>query len=137
MLLSDIKWATRQRLQYIELMAYFSGVVTRSDVAKAFGISDAAATKDLKLYNDIAPENLIYKHAVFGFVPSDQFKEVFADFNPAVVLALLESNLTLSDGPYGEDRIFDIRSESLPLPARYPKKSVLAEITRAIKAKIS
>ncbi len=135
MLLSDIKWATRQRLQYIELMAYFAGVVSRSDVAKAFGISDAAATKDLKLYNDIAPENLIYKHAVFGFIPSKQFKEVFADFSPAVVLPLLESNLTLSEGPYGNEAIFDIRSESLPLPARYPDKAVLAEITRSIKSR--
>ena len=135
MLLTDIKWATRQRLQYIELMAYFAGVVTRSDVAKAFGISDAAATKDLKLYNDIAPENLLYKHTVFGFVPSDQFKEVFADFSPAVVLPLLESNLTISEGPYGKERIFDIRSETIPLPARYPDKTVLAQITRAIKAK--
>ena len=48
-MLNDIKWAARQRLQYIELMAYYTGVVTRSEVAKAFGISDAAATKDLKL----------------------------------------------------------------------------------------
>ncbi len=69
-MLNDIKWATRQRLQYIELMAYYTGVVTRSEVAKAFGISDAAATKDLKLYSEIAPENLTYKHTVFGFVPT-------------------------------------------------------------------
>ena len=53
----DVKWATRQRLQYIEIVAYYSGLVSRSDVAKAFGISDAAATKDLKLYNDLAPGN--------------------------------------------------------------------------------
>lgn len=135
MLLNEIKWATRQRLQYIELMAYFAGVVTRSDVAKAFGISDAAATKDLKLYNDISPDNLLYKHAVFGFVPNEPFSEVFADFTPAVVLPLFESNLTVSEGPYQQELIFAIQSESLPLPARYPDKAVLAQITRAIKAR--
>ncbi len=133
MLLTDIKWATRQRLQYIELMAYYAGVVTRSDVAKAFGISDAAATKDLKLYGDIAPENLLYKHNVFGFVPNDDFREVFADLSPAVVLPLLESNLTVSEGPYQQDSIFGINSEALPLPARFPARAVLAEITRAIR----
>ena len=61
----NIKWGTRQRLQYIEIMAYYTGGITRSDVAKAFGISDAAATKDLKLYGQLAPDNLIYRHTVF------------------------------------------------------------------------
>ena len=75
----EIKWVTLQRLQYIELMAFYAGVITRSDIAKAFSISDAAATKDLKFYSEIAPNNLIYKHSVFGFVPSDSFQEIFAD----------------------------------------------------------
>ncbi len=73
-MLNEIKWATRQRLQFIEVKAYYTGVVTRSDVAKAFAISDAAATKDLKLYGDIAPENLNYRHNVFGFVPTPGFQ---------------------------------------------------------------
>ncbi|RKZ44580.1 MAG: WYL domain-containing protein, partial [Gammaproteobacteria bacterium] len=98
-MLNEIKWAARQRLQYIELMAYYTGVITRSDIARAFGISDAAATKDLKFYNDIAPENLLYKHNVFGFVPTSAFKEVFADLSPAVVLPMIEANLSVFGGP--------------------------------------
>ena len=70
---TDLKWATRQRLQYIEIMAWYAGVVARSDVARAFGLSDPAATKDLKLYGDLAPGNLNYNHAVFGFVPAPGF----------------------------------------------------------------
>ena len=65
-----IKWATRQRLQYIEITAYYTGLVTRSDVARAFGISDAAATKDLNLNGPLAPDNHTYRHNVFGFVPN-------------------------------------------------------------------
>jgi len=68
---ADVKWSTRQRLQFIEILAWYTGVVTRSAVARAFGNSDAAATKDLKLYNDLAPGNLVYNHNVFGFVPHD------------------------------------------------------------------
>jgi len=131
-LLNEIKWATRQRLQYIELMAYYTGVVTRSDVAKAFAISDAAATKDLKFYNDIAPENLIYKHAVFGFIPSSEFKEVFADLSPATVLPMIEANLTVAGGPNQEESVFGIPVESMVLPGRLPEKTVLAQISRAI-----
>jgi WYL domain len=131
-MLNDIKWATRQRLQYIELMAYYTGVVTRSDVAKAFAISDAAATKDLKFYSDIAPENLLYKHAVFGFVPSIEFKEVFADLSPATVLPMIESNLTVAGGPNQDESVFGIPVESMVLPSRLPDKTVLAQINRAI-----
>lgn len=131
-MMDEIKWATRQRLQYIELMAYYTGVVTRSDVAKAFAISDAAATKDLKFYSDIAPDNLIYKHAVFGFIPSSDFKEVFADLSPATVLPMIESNLTVAGGPNPDDSVFGIPVESMILPSRMPEKSVLAQINRAI-----
>ncbi len=132
MMLNEIKWATRQRLQYIELMAYYTGVITRSNVARAFGISDAAATKDLKFYNDIAPENLLYKHNVFGFVPTPAFKEVFADLSPAVVLPMIEANLTVIGGPNRGSAIFGIPVEGLALPNRLPDKTVLAQVTRAI-----
>ena len=128
----DVKWATRQRLQYIEIVAYYSGLVSRSDVAKAFGISDAAATKDLKLYNDLAPGNLIYSHSVFGFVPGDAFREVFADLSPAAVLPIIAANLAVASGPYAEESIYGLSMASLPLPTRLPSASILAQITRAI-----
>lgn len=134
-MLNEIKWATRQRLQYIELMAYYTGVVTRSDVAKAFAISDAAATKDLKFYSDIAPENLLYKHSVFGFIPSSDFKEVFADLSPATVLPMIEANLTVAGGPNQDESVFGIPVESMVLPSRLPDKAVLAQISRAIHGK--
>ena len=128
----DVKWATRQRLQYIEVMAFYSGVVTRSDVARAFGISDAAATKDLKLYSDLAPGNLLYNHSVFGFVPSPSFSNVFADLAPAVTLPIIAANLSVVGGPYGETSIYGIATEALPLPVRLANPQVVAQITRAI-----
>ena len=131
-MLNEIKWATRQRLQYIELMAYYTGVVTRSSVARAFGISDAAATKDLKFYSEIAPGNLLYKHNVFGFVPTPDFREVFADLSPAIVLPMIEANLTVIGGPNQENAVFGIPVDGLALPNRLPDKSVLAQVTRAI-----
>jgi len=131
----DIKWATRQRLQYIEILAYYTGVVTRSDVARAFGISDAAATKDLKLYGDLAPDNLIYKHNVFGFVPAESFREVFADLEPATVLPLIAANLAAAGGPYEDQPVYGVTVATLPTPNRLPDKAVVAQILRAIKAR--
>lgn len=128
----DVKWATRQRLQYIEVMAYYTGVVTRADVAKAFGISDASATKDLKLYGDLVPGNLFYSHSVFGFVPGEAFGAAFADLSPSAVLPVIAGNLAVAAGPYGTDSIYGLAAESLPLPARLPSQKVLSQITRAI-----
>ena len=128
----DVKWATRQRLQYIEIMAWYAGVVTRSDVARAFGLSDPAATKDLKLYSDLAPGNLLYLHSVFGFVPSAAFSPAFADLAPAVVLPIIAANLAVANGPYGAEPIYGLATASLPLPARLPSRQTLAQITRAI-----
>ncbi|HHI94885.1 MAG TPA: WYL domain-containing protein [Gammaproteobacteria bacterium] len=132
-MLNDIKWSTRQRLQHIELMAYYTGIITRSDLARAFAISDAAATKDLKLYNELVPDNLTYHHSVFGFVPSDGFQPQFSELSPAEVLPIIAANLAAAGGPYGNQPLYGIPAESLPLPARLPERAVLAQILRAIK----
>jgi hypothetical protein len=132
-MIDSIKWATRQRLQYIEIMAYYTGVITRSDVARAFGISDAAATKDLKLYGDMAPENLNYRHNVFGFVPGESFEPLFADLSPTEVLPMIAANLASTSGPYGQEAIYGIPVETLPMPSRLPDRAVLAQIVRSIR----
>ena len=128
----DVKWATRQRLQYIEIMAWYAGVVTRSDVVRAFGLSDPAATKDLKLYSDLAPGNLVYNHSVFGFVPGEGFAAVFADLAPTAVLPIIAANLAVANGPYGDVLVYGLPTAALPLPARLPGPQTLAQITRAI-----
>ncbi len=130
--LEELKWSTRQRLQYIEVMAFYHGVVTRNDVARAFGISDAAATKDLALYGRLAPDNLIYRQSLFGYVPAPAFRECLADLSPEVVLPMIAHNLTGMSGPYGEQRIFGIPAESLPIPARLPEKVITAQVLRAV-----
>jgi len=132
-MLHEIKFATRQRLQFIEIMAYYTGMISRSMLAKAYGISDPAATKDLKLYNDLASDNLEYNPSLFSFVPTDKFDEVLADLRPQVVLGMFSQNLLSVDNPCGDEPIYGISAENLPLPARLPEKSVLAQIVRAIK----
>ena len=134
-MLAEIKWATQQRLQYIEIMAFYCGVVTRNDVARAFGISDPAATKDLNLYGRLAPDNLIYKQSHFGYVPGPNFKECIADLSPEAVLPMIANNLSSMNGPYGDDLIFTIPAESLPIPARLPDKVITAQVLRAMAQK--
>ena len=130
---SEVKWATRQRLQFIEIMAFYTGVISRSTLARAFGISDPAATKDLKLYNEYAPDNLNYNPALFGFEPSENFQPVFSDLDPAVVLPMFAENLISGNNPSGDTNVYDISGETLPLPAKLPDRNLLARIIRAIR----
>jgi predicted DNA-binding transcriptional regulator YafY len=139
---SEVKWATQQRYQYIEVMAFYTGVITRKDVARTFGISDAAATKDLKAYGLVAPDNLIYKQNVFGFVPSTTFVEMFADLSPKNVLSMFSANLAVRGNPESaknteqeQSWIYGITVDQLPLPTRLPDKTICAELIRAIKNK--
>ena len=50
----------RERLFYIDFLAFFTGQVTRKDLVVRFGISEPAATKDLSLYAELAPNMLSY-----------------------------------------------------------------------------
>lgn len=50
----------RERLFYLEFLAIFTGQVSRKDLVARFGISEPAATKDLSLYADMAPDMLQY-----------------------------------------------------------------------------
>jgi len=132
-MLHEIKFATRQRLQFIEIMAYYSGNISRSTLARAYGISDPAATKDLKLYNDLAPGNLEYNPSLFSFVPSANFDEVFADLSPHTVLSMFAQNLLSVDNPSGNEPIYGISVEGIPFPVRLPQKNVLAPLIQAMK----
>ncbi len=130
--LTNIKWNTRQRLAYIEAKAYYTGIVSRSDVANAFAMSDPAATKDLKRYNDLAPGNLIYKQSEFGFVVSHEFQPVCSALDPAQVLPLIADNQPTPWLASDQTSIFGITATHLPLPIRLPRKEIVAQVTRAI-----
>jgi hypothetical protein len=119
-------------LSYIETKAYYTGSVSRSDVARTFAMSDPAATKDLKLYNDLAPENLIYKQSEFGFVPSPGFSPTFSDLDPALVLRSISQNHPSPWLAGEEGSIFGLNALTLPHPTRLPDKGIVAQLTRAM-----
>jgi hypothetical protein len=47
-----------QRLNYLEFRVLFTGQIGRADLMNRFGISEAAATRDLCRYRELAPANL-------------------------------------------------------------------------------
>ncbi len=69
--------AQMEKLQFVELLAYFHGAINREDLINRFGISKASATNVLAAYNRMAPENLRYDIRLKRYEISNVFKPVF------------------------------------------------------------
>ena len=52
----------KDRLKHIELRLRFLGEVRRPDLMQRFGIQSAAASRDLALYKELAPDNIDYEN---------------------------------------------------------------------------
>lgn len=66
-----------ERLEFVELLAYFHGTVRRDEIMNRFGISAASATNILSKYSQMAPENLTYNVHLKCYEISKSFEPVF------------------------------------------------------------
>ncbi len=114
----DLKWATRKRLELIEMELYWSGRVNRQVLMEKTGISKAQASADLALYKKLAEENLTYNLTEKTYQVSPAFSPVFINTSPQAFL----SKLAYEEG----------WAEHLPLPSRDIQPQVLREIFRAV-----
>jgi hypothetical protein len=126
----DISQTQRERLAFLELCAFFTGELRRSDLEVRFGIKPAAASRDLSLYREITPGNLDYDQASRCYRPSASFKPLH-DFHTERVLAWLLQGF--GDG-------LDLGSkQTTPCEGAgqlvRPDFEVLGAITRAMRAK--
>ena len=125
--LEDIKQAQKERLLHIDFRAVFLGNVGRSDLIKRFGIKAAAATRDIQIYSELAPDNLTYDTKSKAFLRSGQFKQIF-EYEESQVLA------ALSQG-FGEDFVGSPKpfvACEAPTNLNKPKLEVLSVISRAL-----
>lgn len=58
--LDDLTQAQRERLAYVDFCLYFHGGISRGDLEQRFGISVAAASRDLTCYRSLVPGNMTY-----------------------------------------------------------------------------
>ena len=116
-----------ERLVHIDFRLYFLGELGRTDVTSRFGTASAAATRDIALYRDIAPNNLDFDGSAKLYRPSAAFKPVF-DHPPTRALT------ALSQG-FGGGIILESQSLvpcEFPLSLCMPRVEVLAPLSRAI-----
>lgn len=122
--------AQRDRLAFVELRLWFVGEVRRQDLAQRFGIQSAAATRDIAMYRDIAPNNIQYDARGKRYVLGEKFEPEF-DYPPERVLTWLTQG-------FGDGEPAPLRSWvacETPSQITRPSLSALASVTRAIHQK--
>lgn len=127
--ISAISPSQRERLAYIDFRLYFFGEIGRPDLIKRFGVAPAGATRDLALYREFAPLNIIFDGSNKIYRISQNFAPLFVHSLPRVLSALV---LGFGDG-------VDTLTEPLlpcesPTSLSHPQINVLAALCRAIKA---
>ena len=125
--LSSINQAQRERLFHIDFRLYFLGTINRNDLEFRFGIKQAAATRDISLYKELAPKNLEYDTKAKTYIQREGFKPVFNFTSNQALSALLHG--------FGDDFIMSnpafVPTEA-PTQLNLPSSDILACITRAI-----
>lgn len=128
--LEDISQAQKERLFHIDFKLRFLGTVSRADLANRFGVKAAAATRDLSLYKELAPDNLKYDTKAKIYNPSLEFTPLFSYSQNQVLAALGQG---LGDDYVGTHRPL-ITAES-PTQLNPPQLDVLATVSQAIHQK--
>lgn len=74
---SEFSPTQRIRLHFIDFRLFFSGCVKRTDLMERFGIAEAAASRDLALYREAAPDAVSYDATRRGYFVTSSYKRTF------------------------------------------------------------
>lgn len=125
--LSSVNQTQRERLSHIDFRLYFLGTVNRNDLVSRFGIKEAAATRDITLYKELAPKNLEYDTKAKTYIPREEFNPLFNYTSNQALAALLYG--------FGDDFVMTSQAftaAEAPTQLNLPSCDILASVTRAI-----
>jgi len=125
--LEKVSQAQRERLFHIDFKLYFLGSVNRTDLVSRFGIKEAAASRDLSLYKELASKNIEYDTKAKTYIQREGFTPLFEYSGSQTLAALLHG--------FGDDFVGTqkpIVTCEAPTQLNYPNIQTLAFITRAI-----
>lgn len=131
--LAALGFPQRQRLQYIESMALWEGVVARRRVCDLFGVSLNHITKDLRLYRHLLPHNLEYDPSLRVWRPSARFRPAISSGSPQEYLGLLRLGLEMAGGAAIPTLEGPIPADTVPIPRWPADAKPLRHVTRAVR----
>ncbi|WP_250657078.1 helix-turn-helix transcriptional regulator [Alkalimarinus coralli] len=125
--LEELSQSQKERLFHIDFKLRFLGLINRNDLVTRFGIKQAAATRDIALYKELAPNNLTYDTKAKTYFQADKYKPLFECSGTQALCALSQG--------LGDDSVSQPSSlieTDIPSALNTPNLDVLAEITKAI-----
>lgn len=130
--IEKLKYAQRQRLTYIESVAYWEGIVDRPRISNVFSVSENHVTKDFRFYKEAFPGNIQYDEVMRAYRPTKRFKPRIANGSAEEYLAILRNQAESRSSATVQELATAIPTYALPAPSGAIDKEVLNTITRAI-----
>lgn len=130
--ISEIPKNVHDRLEYLEFMLRFRGWVSRADLTERFGLGEAAATRDIRLYREHAEQNLTLNQKTKKYeINEDTFEPLFAF---SIQSALSKLRTTKVAEALGLSEFDGVMS---PPRLAYPTVDILSAVTRAISSSVA
>lgn len=73
---AKLRWGIEQRLEFIEFVLFWEGMIKRADLVDRFGVSVPQASADIKRYRETAPDNAEYDGQLKRYIATDAFAPV-------------------------------------------------------------
>jgi predicted DNA-binding transcriptional regulator YafY len=131
--INELPQTTYERLEYLEFMLRFRGWISRTDLKDRFGISDAAATRDIRLYRDICNADSKQDRNTTLNNTSKKYELLDGTFKPLFALNIQQAFSKIRKEKFSE-ALNLTGSDGILTPPRIglPDISIIASITRAI-----
>jgi hypothetical protein len=128
-----VRWGVEQRLEFIEFRLYWEGRINRADIMEHFGVSVPQASKDLSLYQEKAPGNLVYDKSEKRYCASEEFRNVFLKPDADRYLMQLRTVANSTAMPQ-ETWLSTVPAvDSMPVPHRRVDADVLRLLLEAVR----
>lgn len=127
-----VSWGVERRLEFMEFRLLWEGSLNRADLIDTFGISVPQASKDLTLYQERAPGNMVYDKSAKRYVAADGFMPIFLNGDPDQYLSQLRS---IAEGSADSETSWLTTAPNVDV-ALTPKRDVNRDVLRAILAAI-
>lgn len=131
------RWGQNRRLNFIDVRLQYDGRINRADLMAFFDISLPQASADLKLYQDLAPQNLVYDPRQRMYLADQKFAPAFARSEASRYLNELQR---LARGIIEPDESFigfKPATGVVATPARKIGASEVAILVRAIRDEVA
>ena len=127
--------AGEKRLKYIEMRLYWEGWIRRTNIEEFFQISTPQATKDLKEYKTMAPENINYDPNAKKYITGKKFKPIFKEPTSEDYLTrLLHLKRKTPQNEFFCGKL--VNYLQLPKLTRFVDKEILKNLVRAINSEM-